>query len=215
MCSEFFLQSQARRYAGADALQVMLEEAIALHAPLRVRPTVRAPILRGTVAGPELAQAAWGLIPGWAKDRTIARHTFNARAETVHEKPAFRAAFRRRRCLVPVSGWVEWTGPRGRRERRYLHPENGRAVCFAGLWETWAGEGEPLETFTVVTTAAAPAIAAVHDRMPRVLLCADERAIWLEGASEAARALLDEPAPVPEDLQVHTQLADPGALAAP
>lgn len=151
-----------------------------------IRPTDAVPIV---VIGGEVRPMAWGLIPHWAKDPTIARQTFNARAETVAVKPAFRDAYRRQRCLIPFSLWVEWTGPKGARTPLALSLD-GALGAFAGLHAGWRdADGVSHETFTMLTTSAAPATANVHDRMPLVLAPANWRA-WVEGSVEAAALMI-------------------------
>lgn len=136
----------------------------------------------------------WGLVPSWASTPAIGSRLINARAESLTDKPAFRAAFARRRCLVPADGWYEWAprpdGP-GRRPF-YLTPDAGGLLAFAGLWEVWGRGDDRLLTCTIVTTAAVGPLAAVHDRMPLVLTGPD-RAAWLDGDADAATALLAKP----------------------
>ena len=114
----------------------------------------------------------WGLVPSWAKDETIATRLINARGESVAEKPSFRAAFRRRRCLVPANGFYEWQplGDRqgGGKQPFYIHPVGDEFFALAGLWERWTrpGDGEAIDTFTIVTTEANAAMRPLHDRMP-------------------------------------------------
>jgi len=129
----------------------------------------------------ELAHARWGLVPSWARDPSIGSRMINARAETVADKPSFRAAFRRRRCLVPADGWYEWTkGDAGARQPWLIRDPDGRLLAFAGLWETWHGpEGEELETATILTVPAVPALRRLHHRMPLVL-APDRWPAWLE-----------------------------------
>lgn len=127
----------------------------------------------------------WGLVPHWAKDAKIGASLTNARAETVGEKPSFRDAFARRRCLVPVDGFYEWHRPAEGAKQPYAfaHPANAAGdrppLALAGLWESWRDPaGEILRTVTLVTTRANGVMAPIHDRMP-VILAAEEWAIWL------------------------------------
>ena len=134
----------------------------------------------------------WGLIPHWAKDPTIGNRMINARGETVAEKPAFRQAFRRRRCIIPASGFYEW-GPSGAGKwPYYITPAEGPLLSFAGLWERWrTPEGEPLESCTIITTAANESLARVHQRMP-VCLPETSYADWLdpEATKETCLAMM-------------------------
>ena len=106
-----------------------------------------------------LAKLRWGLVPWWSKDLKLGAKMINARSETVHEKPAFRVAFRRRRCVVPVNGWFEWRRENGEKQPYWIRPAGAEAFSLAGLWERWEKGDEPVETFTVLTTAASPALA--------------------------------------------------------
>ena len=130
----------------------------------------------------------WGLLPMWAKDRKMAARLINARAETVHEKPAFRVAFQRRRCLVPADGWFEWRKEADAKQPWFITAANGAPVSFAGLWERWEKGDTPVETFTILTTAAAPALADLHHRQPSIIE-ADDYAEWLAPDTETERLL--------------------------
>ena len=135
----------------------------------------------------------WGLIPHWAKDASFARRTINARSETAAEKPSFRAAFRRRRCLVPVSGYYEWQKTGGPKQPYFIRMGDGGVFAFAGLWESWSSpEGSEIDSCTILTMAPNERMAAIHDRMPVILERADY-GLWLDGgpeATSAAQALL-------------------------
>jgi len=114
----------------------------------------------------------WGLVPFWAKDPAIGNRMINARSETVASKPAFRAAFKKRRCLIPADGFYEWTGPKGNRQPVFITLPDGGPFGFAGLWEVWDNKGQadnPLYTCTIITTEASPALKGIHHRMPVIL----------------------------------------------
>ncbi len=188
-----------------------------------IAPTQTVPVLRAAAGGGvELAQVRWGLVPSWAKDPSAGARMINARAETVAGKPAFRAAFRRRRCLVPADGFYEWRKtPDGRRQPWRIARPDGAPFAFAGLWERWekAADGTPLETCTIVTTAANDVLRPIHPRMPVILDPADFAA-WLDPATPpgAAAALL-RPAPnawlvaVPVSTRVNdVRHDDPGCI---
>lgn len=131
----------------------------------------------------------WGLIPSWARDRSIGSRMINARAETVAEKPSFRGAMRSRRCLVLADGYYEWRKEAGRRVPMHITLKTGEAFAFAGLWETWrATSGELVRSCTVVTTAANSFTQPIHDRMP-VILPRDAEGTWLDPRAERASAL--------------------------
>lgn len=137
--------------------------------------------------------ARWGLIPGWAKDDSIGAKMINARSETVADKPAFRTAFARRRCLIPADGFYEWKTEEGGKQPYRITLDDGRPFAFAGLWEAWHDPRHKtrLESCSIITTAAAPAIAEIHHRMPVILEGAAFEA-WLhpEARRDSLLALL-------------------------
>jgi putative SOS response-associated peptidase YedK len=142
----------------------------------------------------------WGLIPSWAKEPAIGRKMINARAETIAEKASFKQAFRFSRCLIPATGFYEWTGEKGRREAVSFSLRSGEPFAFAGLYETWVPPGgEPIRTCTIVTTEANPLVASFHDRMPAILTRTGE-AHWLDPSVHDPAALRPflEPYPVDE-----------------
>jgi putative SOS response-associated peptidase YedK len=154
-----------------------------------VRPTQEAHKTGGNDC--ELVLIRWGLVPFWAKDANIGAKMINARAESVRIKPAFREAFRRRRCLIVADGFYEWRKETGRRKQPYyITRDGGGPFAFAGLWEEWAPPGgQRLDTCTIVTTAASEAIAGIHERMP-VMLTPEEFGVWLSAPPDAAESLL-------------------------
>lgn len=142
----------------------------------------------GTPAGIRMLRVArWGLVPGWAKDPSIGSKMINARAETAAEKPSFRAAVARRRCLIPADGYYEWQpSAQGRKQPFYIHPRNDQSLAMAGLYEWWRdptqkedGDDAWLLTCSVLTTAAQGQLAGIHDRMPGTIARADWDA-WLD-----------------------------------
>jgi putative SOS response-associated peptidase YedK len=148
----------------------------------------------------ELVALRWGLIPSWAKDASIGARLINARAETAAEKPAFRAAMRRRRCLVVADGFYEWQRQGKAKQPFFIRLRDDRPFAFAGLWESWEASGEgPLETCTILTTEPNALVAPLHDRMP-VILPPDVYDTWLDPANEdtARLATLLRPYPAEE-----------------
>ena len=133
-------------------------------------------------AGRELAMFRWGLVPFWAKDPSIGNRMINARAETVAEKPSFRAAYRHRRCLVLADGFYEWKKEGAGKVPYFISLANGEPFAFAGLWETWQSKEseEIIQSTTLITTAANEFISTVHHRMP-VILQPDTADRWLAG----------------------------------
>lgn len=148
------------------------------------RPTDNAPIVRlGADETRECVLARWGLVPGWAPDLKFGTRCINARAETVAKLPAFRSAYRRRRCLVPVNAFFEWSGEKGHRLKWRIALRDEPLFALAGLWEWWQDRdsGEGVTSYTIITCAANDAIAPLHDRMPVILREADYAA-WLAPA---------------------------------
>jgi putative SOS response-associated peptidase YedK len=130
-----------------------------------------APIIREDESERILIFMRWGLVPSWAEDVSIGTRMINARAETILEKPAYRKVFLNRRCLVPAGWFYEWK-KEGTTKQPYLIRRRDRApIAFAGLWERWMDSGtqKPLETFTIITTAANELVAPIHERMPLIL----------------------------------------------
>ncbi len=128
----------------------------------------------------ELVMLRWGLIPSWAKDTKIGNQTINARAETVAEKPSFRSAFTKRRCLILTDGFYEWQKLAGGKKQPYfIHRRDDEPFAFAGLWESWKGEGEVVQSCTIITTTPNELMKPLHDRMP-VILTADDFPTWLD-----------------------------------
>jgi putative SOS response-associated peptidase YedK len=138
----------------------------------------------------------WGLIPAWVKDPRGFALLINARAETVLDKPAFKNAFRRRRCLIPADGYYEWSQSEPRKRPYFIHRRDGQPFGFAGLAETWTGpNGEELDTVAIVTTAASADLAVLHPRVPVTITSGDFEG-WLNCANDevdAAMALLAAP----------------------
>lgn len=149
--------------------------------------------------GPNLIQMRWGLVPSWSKDPKAGAPLINARADTVAVKPAFREAFRKRRCLIVADGFYEWTGEKEQKQAWYITLKNGEPFGFAALWERWrppaGAPGEPILSAAIVTTDANDAIAHIHHRMPVILDPADHAA-WLDpGAAPDRLAALLKPLP--------------------
>ena len=132
----------------------------------------------------------WGLIPSWAKDRNTGYRMINARAESVLSKPAFKRAFEKRRCLIPVSGFFEWQKTQSGKQPWYIRPKEKNMLVFAGLWEKWESrDGGVVESCTIITVQSNELLAPIHDRMPAIL----ERTnydTWLSGKIDEALSIL-------------------------
>ncbi len=142
----------------------------------------------------------WGLVPSWAKDPVAGNRMINARSETVSEKPSFRAAFRRRRCLILADGFYEWKKVAGSRKKTpmYVRLATGKPFAFAGLWELWRPDTTPLLSCTILTTTPNALIAPIHNRMP-VILPEEKYDIWLTANELDKRVLLDCLKPYPAE----------------
>lgn len=201
MCGRFLLEPRAPQVVSAFfGLEGESEGAVAEQWQPRwnLAPTQDCPIVRRSASGRrELSRLRWGLVPVWSKDPAMGSRLINARAETVAEKPSFRAAWKSRRCIIPMTGWYEWQAAGPRKQPWLLRRADCAFTPVGGLWESWRdpASGSPLESFTIITVAAVAELAEVHDRMPLVLEPTDfER--WLttppERAGELA-ALLQPP----------------------
>ena len=200
MCGRYTL---ARPDLGALRARYPLRESLAVQRRFNVAPgdDVLA-VIRRSEDGAEAEGAflRWGLVPFWASDPSeVAAKTINARAETVAERPAYRDAFERRRCLIVADGFYEWSGG----VPHWITRPGGEPFAFAGLWSSWRPKGasrevEPLRSCAIVTTAAAGPVRALHDRMPVILDAADE-SLWID------------PAALPDEL--HELMREPAAAA--
>jgi len=121
----------------------------------------------------KLEKLHWGLVPFWANDISMGSRMINARAETVSQKPGFRNAFRKRRCVIPADGFYEWKGEKGHKQPYYITVPSGKPFAFAGLWETWVDKENDEESVykscTIITTAASEPLSSIHHRMPAIL----------------------------------------------
>lgn len=187
MCGRYAFFSPAEAVKRAFAL----DDFPALEPRYNIAPTQPVPVLREEQPGRrQVALLHWGLIPSWARDRSVGNRMINARAETLSERPAYRAAFRRRRCVVLADGWYEWQVAASGKQPWFIHSRDGAPLGLAGLWETWrdpAG-GEPVESCTIVTTDAVGPLAEIHHRMPAVLPAAGLEA-WLDPRQQDVAAL--------------------------
>jgi putative SOS response-associated peptidase YedK len=146
-----------------------------------VAPTQQVLVARDYDGKREGVAMRWGLTPSWAKDSKMAQ--INARSETAATKPMFRAAFKKRRCLILANGYYEWKKTTKPKQPYYYRMKDEKPFTFAGLWETWHGEEKPLETCAILTTDANELAKEVHDRMP-VILTGDDALAWLDPATD-------------------------------
>src|SRR6202142_357390 len=183
MCGRYTLISTP------EALRALFRYAEQPNFPPRynVAPTQPIAIVRLVDGKRHFALVRWGLLPSWVKDPKGFTLLINARGESAAEKPAFRAAMKRRRCLIPADGFYEWQKAGERKRPFYVGAKSGKPLAFAGLWGAWTGpNGEELETGTIVTTAANKTLAPIHDRMP-VIVPQDGFDLWLDTANIDAK----------------------------
>ena len=191
MCGRF---TQRLSWAELHELMDLIGPPRNLRPRYNVAPSQDVAVVRAVDGGRSVSMLRWGLIPAWAKDPAIGYRLINARSETVAEKPSFRSAYRRRRCLIPADGFYEWQRLGKIRQPWLFGLRDGAPFALAGLWERWTvpegaeltgslaelGAGDPVETCTILTTAANETVAPVHGRMP-VILPRDACDPWLAG----------------------------------
>lgn len=177
-----------------------LPELPRIEARYNIAPTQEVVVIRQNAEGMrQMVTMKWGLIPSWAKDPHIGNKLINARCESVHEKPAFRQAIRTRRCIIPASGFYDWTHT-DKKIPFYVSMADGSPMAFAGIWDSWkAPDGSRLESFTILTTNANSLIAPIHDRMP-VILHPAEFVLWLDRDITEPEKLTRLYQPYPSDL---------------
>ena len=200
MCGRYthlYTWKQLHRLLGLTSCEVELRPSY------NVAPTQSAPVIVNgdSAGGASLRFMRWGLVPSWAKDIAIGNSLINARAEGIDTKPAFRAAFKKSRCIVPISGFYEWQKVEGQKAKQpfYIQPTDGEPWLLAGLWESWRpAEGPPLESFVIITTRANAMVARIHDRMPVILGAPDARR-WMAPTGAGGADLLSLLSPYPDE----------------
>jgi putative SOS response-associated peptidase YedK len=196
MCARYVITSPAA------AIRALFGYEERPHFPARynIAPTQPIPIIRLGDGRRSFALMRWGLLPAWVTEPKSFSLLVNARGESVLDKPAFRNAMRRRRCLVPADGFYEWGAGQPRRPYFVRPKKRGEPIAFAGLWETWSGpNGEELDTATIVTTRANRTLAVIHDRMP-VIVAPEAFNLWLDCSKIDATTAAAIIVPAPEDL---------------
>jgi len=172
-----------------------------------VAPTQAIPIVRFAEGRRQFALVRWGLIPAWVKDPREFSLLISARGESVNDKPAFRNAMKRRRCLIPADGFYEWKDEGGRKRPYVVRPRAGGPIAFAGLWESWMGpNGEEMETAAIITTEASRDVAHIHHRMP-VVVPPEAFDLWLDphvDATTATALIVPAPAGLLEAYEIST-----------
>jgi putative SOS response-associated peptidase YedK len=210
MCSRYSLTSPP------EAVRAYFATRNGLEFPPRYNIAPTQPVLivrRSPVGEREQHLVRWGLIPSWVKDPREFTTIINARSETAAEKPSFRGALRHRRCLVPTTGFYEWTGKPGAKQPHLIRPRDGGVMAMAGLAEHWVGaDGSELETMAILTTSANATMQPIHDRMP-VIIAPQHFETWLDctsGSAISAESLLSAaPAGLLEVVDVSPLLNNP------
>jgi putative SOS response-associated peptidase YedK len=188
MCGRFTLATAADILA--ELFELQGQPLPPLEPRFNIAPTQSVAVVRPSNGTREMALVRWGLIPSWAKDSTIGARLINARAESVVSKPAFRSAFRSRRCLLPADGFYEWAAEAGGKQPYLYRRPDGQAFAFAGLWERWRSpDGQAVESCTIITTDANALVRPVHGRMP-VILPRTAYALWLDPGTTDTAALV-------------------------
>jgi putative SOS response-associated peptidase YedK len=186
MCGRFYLTATPAEIRKLFKLEKIPE----LVPRYNIAPMQSTPIVVAEENGRAVLMARWGLVPAWSRDLSPGAGMINAPAETLDDKPAYRTAFQSQRCLVPANGFYEWQ-TRGTKKQPYrITLRHGALIAFAGLWARWAPEdGDPVETFAIVTTRASKLVSEVHDRMPVIIASTDYQR-WLTAPAAAAKKLL-------------------------
>lgn len=180
MCGRFALKAPSSELAS----RFELNEVVDFAPHYNIAPGTDIPTIRSSPEGKRVMQLLrWGLVPHWAKDPSMGSKLCNARGETLIEKPSFRDAFKRRRCLVPGDGFYEWKTDGKQKQPYYFSMKSGEPFALAGVWESWRSpDGEVLRTYCLITTGPNDIMRPVHDRMP-VIIPRNDYEVWLTGDS--------------------------------
>lgn len=198
MCGRFAQRTDAKGLAKA----FKVSEVPDVKPRYNIAPTQDILAVYESADGREMIYYKWGLIPSWAKDASMGARLINARSETVREKPAFREAFKKRRCIIPADGFYEWRRKEGQKQPFFFRMREESPFGFAGLWDRWEGEsGQVINSCTILTTEANEALRPVHDRMP-VILHPEEYSLWLEADARERASLAELLRPYPAEEMV-------------
>ena len=169
MCGRYNLITDAQALVDFFEIEQTLFDVSELQPRYNISPSQDVPIVRDTGNGRELVQARWGLVPHWSKEEKPKYSTINARAETVAEKPTYPEAFRRKRCLIPATGFYEWKQGDGQKTPHHVQLPEGELFAIAGLWDRWKKEGEGFDSCSIIVTTANKTMQPIHERMPVIL----------------------------------------------
>lgn len=221
MCGRFVSSTPPDQLAAYFDVDEVPEQLLDRGPNYNTAPTTGVYVVHRDGATRRLDSFRWGLVPPWAKDVNVGNRMINARAETVAEKPAYRAAFKKRRCIIPADGFFEWSAPTSasgsKKQPWYIHRPDGEPYAFAGLWERWNGPkqpkgqaspqqaehdgagAEPLRSCAIVTTSANEPMSELHDRMP-VMLPRSAWDTWLDPDEDDLELLGSFLVPAPAEL---------------
>lgn len=198
MCGRYVQRTNPKRLAMA----FKVEEVPEVEPRYNIAPTQNVLSVYESPDGREMTFYRWGLIPSWAKDVSMGARLINARSETVAEKPAFRQAFKQRRCIIPADGFYEWQKIGGRKQPFFFGMRDESPFGFAGLWERWEGEGSRvINSCAILTTKANEVLSPVHDRMP-VILHRDDYELWLDTDARKLDLVKEVLRPYPAEMMV-------------
>ncbi len=217
MCGRFVSSTPPDQLAAYFDVDEVPEQLLERGPSYNTAPTTGVYVVHRDGGTRRLDSFRWGLVPPWANDVNVGNRMINARAETVAEKPAYRAAFKKRRCIIPADGFFEWSTPTAasgsKKQPWFIHRPDGEPYAFAGLWERWngpkreqpderagdAGPATPLRSCVIVTTSANEAMSELHDRMP-VILPRDAWDAWLDPDQDDPGLLGSFLVPAPSEL---------------
>lgn len=177
MCGRFSLHIPEPRIR--EAFNLEYTELLGLKPRYNIAPTQQIPIIRDRETSREMMLARWGLVPHWSKEPKTNYSTINARIETVSEKPAYRASFRHKRCLIPADGFYEWKVVNGHKIPHHIRMRDGSVFAFAGLWDHWEHDGETLDSCSIIVMSANEVMRPIHERMPAIIAPANYD-LWLD-----------------------------------
>jgi len=181
VCGRYNLITDAEALVDFFEIDQVLFEASGLGPRYNIAPGQNVPIIRNAGHCNELLLARWGLVPHWSREPGTKYSTINARAETVAEKPSYRDAFKRKRCLISANGFYEWRRDGDKKTPHHIHAPDNSLLAFAGLWDHWEKQGEGFDSCSIIVTAASRAMQPIHERMP-VILNPAQYSTWLNPA---------------------------------
>jgi len=198
MCGRYTLMKEKAELEGY--FDAVMEDFESFGPNYNVAPTHTMPVVGANEDGHRTIRPfRWGLLPFWAKEQKVSYSMINARGESVDSKKSYKGSFKRKRCLVPASGFYEWTGKKGNKTPYYIYPTHEELFSFAGIYNVWESpEGDKVPTYSIITTQANKKMSELHDRMP-VMLLEEEWDEWLDPGNQNTKALKELLQPFPDD----------------